>query len=75
MLTFHIKLVHLDKLLEERAMRMNSIQAKYADENMKKFQQLASAGLTTVLISKPYFLAKSKSLWSCAGQPNTAPRP
>ena len=27
------------------------------------------SGFTTVFISRPYFLAKSKSLWSCAGHP------
>ena len=32
-------------------------------------------GLTTVLISRLYFLAKSKSLWSCPGHPKTAPKP
>ena len=31
-------------------------------------------GLTTVLISNLYLIAKSKSLWSCAGHPNTAPK-
>ena len=45
MLLLHIKLVHLDDLLKERAMRMNSIQAKNAEDNMKRFQQLATAGL------------------------------
>ena len=33
------------------------------------------SGVTTVLIFKLYFFAKSKSLWSCAGHPKTAPKP
>ena len=32
-------------------------------------------GLTTGFTFSLYFKAKSKSLWSCAGQPNTAPNP
>ena len=32
-------------------------------------------GFTTALTFKLYFNAKSKSLWSCAGHPNTAPKP
>ena len=34
-----------------------------------------SFGLTTVLISRLYFFAKSKSLWSWPGHPKTAPKP
>ena len=32
-------------------------------------------GLTTVITFRPYLFAKSRSLWSWAGQPKTAPKP
>ena len=35
----------------------------------------SSTGFTTVLTFSLYFFAKSKSLWSCAGHPKTAPKP
>ena len=47
---------------------------EYASSYTIKFS-FSSCGLTTVLISKLYFLAKSKSLWSWPGHPNTAPKP
>ncbi len=34
-----------------------------------------STGATTGMIGRSYFLAKSKSRWSCAGQPKIAPVP
>ena len=33
------------------------------------------SGVTTVVIFRLYFIAKSKSRWSWAGQPKTAPNP
>ena len=45
----------------------------YSHGNNASF--LSFSGLTTVLISRLYFLAKSKSLWSWAGHPKTAPKP
>ena len=41
----HIKLVHLSDLLAERTARINSIQAKNAEENIARYEQLAAAGL------------------------------
>ena len=41
----HIQLVHLNDLLTERTARINSIQAKNAEDNMTRYQQLAAAGL------------------------------
>ena len=46
----------------------------YAFSLIVKFSS-SSSGFTTGIIFKLYFFAKSKSLWSCAGQPNIAPRP
>ena len=39
------------------------------------YSVLFLSGDTTVLTFKLYFLAKSKSRWSCAGHPKTAPNP
>ena len=43
---------------------------EYASLNLRGFSDL-----TTSITSKLYFIAKSRSLWSCAGTPNIAPVP
>ena len=43
----HIKLIHLNDLLAERQTRLNSINAKIAEENLKRYEKLAAAGLDT----------------------------
>ena len=41
----HIKLVHLDDLLAERTARINSIQAKNAEDNVARYEKLRATGL------------------------------
>ena len=41
----HIRLVHLDDLLAERTTRLNSIQAKNAEDNVARFEKLRASGL------------------------------
>ena len=47
----------------------------YASFLINIFCSSTFAGQTTGKTGRPYLLAKSKSLWSCAGQPNIAPVP
>ena len=46
MLTLDIQLVHLNTMLEERQLALQRIQAKYAEDNVKRYSQLAATGLT-----------------------------
>ena len=55
--------------------RLGELLKAYAISQGRQIKPSESFGFTTVLIGKSYFFANSKSLWSCAGQPNTAPNP
>ena len=69
------------KVVRDLITLMDSVNS-FIDENkpwviakMAKNGSAESDLLHYILSASLYFFAKSKSLWSCAGQPNTAPNP
>ena len=41
----HIQLAHMSNIMAKRTARLNSIQAKAAEDNMKRYEKLVAAGL------------------------------